>query len=665
MQTLKVRSLRLVNLKAWSCGLLAAASAPLDPKDFPAPIRVACVGDSITAGVGAPSGSAYPDQLRDLLKTGWEVKNFGVSGRTLLRKGDHPYWNENAFRDAKAFQPNVVIILLGANDTKPQNWKFVDEFAKDYGDLIAEFRNLPSKPRLYLGRPCPVPAPGNFGINEENVQKEIAIINGIAADQHLDIIDFHAVFESHADLLPDRVHPNADGYTLMAEAVYGTLTGKNPADIMTVASYFRSHAVLQRGVPVPVWGTGPDGAAVTVTFAGQTQKTTIAHHQWRVQLAPLAASATPATMTITGPTTTTIEDVLVGDVWLASGQSNMERQLGPRPPQKEILNWKEVAAAANYPLIRQFYVPQRFADKDAIDAKGRWSVCSPTTAPDFTAVGFFFAKELQPVINVPVGIIHSSWGGTCIETWISPTTIDTLGDAPKRDGKNQQAPSRLYHAMIAPLREVPITGVIWYQGESNNGRPAQYQTLMPALVADWRAFWKKPDMPFLYVQIAPYKSQSPEIREAQFLSLGKTTRTAMVVTADIGDANDIHPTNKAPVGARLALAARAIAYGEKLEYSGPLFQAAKADGATMVVSFTHLGGGLTVQGGGELKGFTIAGADKKFVPATARISGDTVIVSAPEITAPVAVRYGWANVPDVNLANQAGLPASPFRSDVP
>lgn len=221
-----VPSLALAILLLLPLSVIQAANAPIDPKAYAAPVKVACVGDSITAGAGGGKGKSYPDQLRALLGEGWNVANFGVSGRTLLRKGDHPYWKEAAFTKAKEFNPDVVIILLGANDTKPHNWKFVDEFAKDYADLIAEFAALPSKPRIYLGRPCPVPAPGNFGINEENVLKEIAIIDQLAAERKLDIIDFHAAFAGKEKLLPDRVHPNAEGYALMAATVQAALTGK-------------------------------------------------------------------------------------------------------------------------------------------------------------------------------------------------------------------------------------------------------------------------------------------------------------------------------------------------------------------------------------------------------------------------------------------------------
>ncbi|HLP77954.1 MAG TPA: sialate O-acetylesterase [Candidatus Paceibacterota bacterium] len=611
-------------------------------------------------------------------------------------------------------------------------------------------------------------------------------------------------------------------------------------------SLFNHNAVLQRNLPVPVWGTAKDGEKVTVEFAGQKVSTVAANGHWRVDLKPMKASAEPRTMTIAGDNIVTLTNVVVGDVWVASGQSNMERQLGLRGGQKPIEGWEAAAAAANYPEIRQYYVPQRTALSPSADANGSWSVCTPQTAPDFTAVGFFFARDLQPAIKVPVGILFSAWGGTVAEAWTSAGTLKTMPDFkatveameqvavnPKaaeekyradlaqwfsandagdrgnwasptlstdgwtqadvpgaidpnfdglvwfrkeielpagwatadatlrlgniddadttwvngiqvgamndwlaqRDyripknvlvagrnvivlrvldtggpggflGKPEQvrleasgdsapaavslasqwlsrksanlwrspaiprllnndpnSPTALYNAMIAPLQSFPIKGAIWYQGEANVGRERQYQTLFPTMISDWRQCWGGGEFPFLFVQIAPFNTMSPEIREAQLLTLKASPKTAMAVTADIGDANDIHPTRKAPVGARLALAARALAYGEKLEYSGPLYDGMKVADGKVVISFTHVGSGLMAKDG-ELKGFTIAGVDKKFVPAKAEIKGKTVVVWSDQVAKPEAVRYGWANVPDVNLFNKEGLPASPFRTDV-
>ena len=471
--------------------------------------------------------------------------------------------------------------------------------------------------------------------------------------------------------------------------------------------------VLQRERPVPVWGEAAPGEKVSVAFAGQTLTTAAdpAGH-WQVKLTPLQASTQSRELVVSAANALTVHDVLVGDVWVCSGQSNMERQLGLRNGQKPLDNWEKEVADANYPLIRHFAVARTPSDTPKTETAGKWDVCSPATVAQFTAVGYFFGRDLQQAIHVPIGLIHSSWGGSPAEKWISPEgmasdfpeglavqkkAVDEYGAAlekykaeeadlikkwgeaaaaakaagapePRKPGPPrdpllvQNQPSSLYQGMIAPLIPYAIRGVIWYQGESNVGRHQQYRTLFPAMIRDWRKHWGQGDFPFLFVQLAPYKGSSPELRDAQLYTWSATPNTAMVVITDLGDADNIHPTNKAPVGARLALAARALACGEKVEYSGPRFTALKIEGAKATLQFDHLGGGLVAKGG-DLRGFTITADGKTFVPATASVEGDSVVVTAPSVPAPVAVRYAWANVPDCNLYNRAGLPASPFRTD--
>jgi sialate O-acetylesterase len=429
---------------------------------------------------------------------------------------------------------------------------------------------------------------------------------------------------------------------------------------------FTDGAVLQRGQNVPIWGTANDGEKVTVEFAKQTVTTTARDGKWRVELKPLEAGG-PFTLKISGDNKVTVKDLLVGEVWLASGQSNMEWKFSASH------NSKEEAPKAKHPKIRMFTVAKATSLQPLDEVKGSWEECSPETVGKFSAVGYYFARDLHAELGVPVGVIHSSWGGTPAQAWTSAEGFDGHPElkgyadqlkATALPEKGQNFPAALYHAMIAPVVPYAMKGVIWYQGESNAQKSKEYQTLFPAMIADWRAKWKIGDFPFLYVQIAPFKGQPPEIREAQLLTLSNTKATAMTVTTDVGDANDIHPKQKEPVGHRLSLAARALAYGEKIEYSGPLFESMKTQRDKAALSFRHAGGGLVAKDG-ELKGFTLAGANGKFVPAKAEIQGDKVIVSAEGVNAPKAVRYGWENVPDVNLFNKEGLPASPFRTDLP
>lgn len=496
---------------------------------------------------------------------------------------------------------------------------------------------------------------------------------------------------------------------------------------------FTDGAVLQRGQDVPVWGSARDGEKVTVEFGTQKLTTTAKDGKWRVDLKPLTEGG-PFTMTLSGDNTVTVKNLLVGEVWICSGQSNMDFRFA------NCATAAEDAAKADFPQIRMFTVEKIPSLTPVAERAGSWVESSPQTVGRFSAVGYYFARDLYQKLGVPVGMIHTSWGGTPAQAWTSlegfgvdPELKDYLATAKKalenqpsdpaafqakvdqynaakktwdesvgnayqktlnqwkaasaqakkerkpqpprpapsspapvalaNPGSSPNFPTSLYNGMVAPLVPYAIKGVIWYQGESNAGNSKQYRTLFPAMIADWRAKWKSGDFPFLFVQIAPFNGQPPEIREAQFLTLAKSKNTAMAVTTDVGNATNIHPTAKAPVGARLALAARALAYGEKIEYSGPLYQFMTAQGDKITVSFTHVGGGLVAKGG-ELKGFTIAGADGKFVPAKAEIQGQNVIVSADAVSQPKAVRYGWANVPDVNLFNKEALPASPFRTDV-
>lgn len=470
---------------------------------------------------------------------------------------------------------------------------------------------------------------------------------------------------------------------------------------------FTEGAVLQRGQSLPVWGTARDGEKVTVEFAGQTASTTATGGKWSVSLKPLKEGG-PLTMTITGDNVISVKDILIGDVWLCSGQSNMHFQM------KSVENSAREIAAMDFPSVRFFTVKQQFALEPSGDAPGAWVPVTPATAADCSAVACYFGTALHREQGVPIGLIVSSVGGTRIESWMSEGTLAATGEssalvekwkkisseefekigAAYSDFQNQRdrihpeavraakakglpappapvapkirchdRPSALHNGMIAPLRPFAIRGASWYQGESNAGQPLPYQKLLPAMIADWRSVWGK-DLPFLFVQIAPHRSIHPTFREAQHRIWQSTPNTAMAVTTDVGNADNIHPTRKRPVGERLAVAARVLSYGEKITSSGPIFESMEINDARAVVSFEHLGGGLIVKGE-ALTGFTIAGEDGKFLPGTAMIEGEKVIISSAKISQPKAVRYNWVMMPEGNLFNRDGLPAAPFRSDQP
>jgi len=425
---------------------------------------------------------------------------------------------------------------------------------------------------------------------------------------------------------------------------------------------FSDNAVLQQKVKVPVWGTTDAKDTVTVSFAGQEVSATPADGKWKVELAPLAAGG-PHTMTIAqGSEKLELKNILVGEVWLCGGQSNMQWPLTQTDGGSEA-----IAHSAN-DQIRLITIPRERAPEPRQNVAARWLVAGPQTTGDFSAVGYYFGRDLQKKLGVPVGLISSNVGGTAAEEWISPQAAaakELEGTFTPPGGSSQ-----LYNAMIAPLAPYAIQGAIWYQGESNAGRAYHYQTLLPAMIKSWRDTFGGREFPFLIVQIAPYdkeRAYSPdtvwaEIRDAQLHVTKHVPNTALAVTIDVGDEQDIHPRKKEPVGARLALAARGVAYGEKLEYSGPQYESQSVEGNKIRLKFSHVGEGLEAKGG-QLVGFTVAGEDKKFHKAEAKIEGDTIVVSSGEVAKPVAVRYAWLANPEGNLWNKNGLPASPFRTD--
>jgi sialate O-acetylesterase len=473
--------------------------------------------------------------------------------------------------------------------------------------------------------------------------------------------------------------------------------------------------VLQQGRQVAIWGAADAGEQVTVSLGDQKASATAdSNGQWKVQLGPLAKSG-PLEMTVAGKNTLTIHNVLVGEVWVCSGQSNMEFALWNHGVFGGAKNMDQEVAAANYPLLRLFLVKRAVASKPQTDVEGQWVVASPETAGNFSAVGYFFGRDLHKAMKFPVGMIASSWGGTEAEAWTSdealaadpelktvadswrqriadfPHVLDqyerklgdwekaaeeaegggkiavAMPDAPKDPRSHPWRDSGLWNGMMAPISPYGIAGAIWYQGESNAEFAYQYRKVFSTMIQQWRSSWGEGDFPFLFVQLANYvPGNQPSdswavLRESQDKTLA-LPKTGMAVAIDIGESNDIHPKNKQEVGRRLALAAEGIAYDKKIEYKGPTYKSVRADAGALHVQFTHLGGGLVVHGS-SLLGFEIAGEDQQFFPAQAKIAGAEVVLSSAQVAKPVAARYAWANDPKCNLYSKAGLPAPPFRSD--
>jgi sialate O-acetylesterase len=471
---------------------------------------------------------------------------------------------------------------------------------------------------------------------------------------------------------------------------------------------FSDNMVLQQGKAVPVWGWADAGEGVTVGFLGQSASTTAgADGKWMVRLKPLKAGG-PFAFTVKGQNEIVLTNVLIGEVWICSGQSNMEWSL-----QRSFEPEEDIANSAN-PQLRLFHVPKLKSDVPVAEVNATWQVSGPDTVPNFSAVGYYFGRALQTAREVPVGMIHTSWGGSPAEVWMSEPALeasaeyrsDILGAYWKAKGLYDEAlanwtaakekadaageefsqrrprlpwkPAELYNGMVAPLLPYAIKGAIWYQGESNAGRAWQYRRLFADMIQNWRRDFGQGNFPFLAVQLAPWDknrkrsleeitaepvdSDWPELREAQDVAARTLPNVGIAVITDVGDKDDIHPTRKAPVGERLALAAEAIAYGGRETGLSPTYRKVEFEDGKAEVTFNHVKGALQCDGE-SLTGFAIAGADRKFVWANARIDGKKVEVWSDEVPEPVAVRFGWADYPVVNLFSAQGLPVSPFRTD--
>lgn len=477
---------------------------------------------------------------------------------------------------------------------------------------------------------------------------------------------------------------------------------------------FGSNMVLQRDQPVPVWGFAADQETVAVEISGQRKETVAdGNGTWSIMLDPLSVGG-PHSMTVSGRNSIVFTNIMVGEVWICSGQSNMTFEL------KKSTGANEVIDASRNSSIRLFTVKRVMSDTLLNDVQGSWKESAPEVSGDFSAVAYFFGKKLYDSIQVPIGLVHVSWGGTAAEAWMPRYVLEQDSDfapiirrwiedslkypaaikefneklpelmvqwnadstravllgralprkptAPRGPG-HRDTPCGQYNGMLHPIIPFAMRGVIWYQGEGNAARAHQYRRLFPALITTWRSLWKQGDFPFYYVQLPnldrqpePSKSGWAELREAQLMTLS-VPNTGMAVTIDEGDPKDLHPANKQPVGERLALIALAKTYGRNIRFAAPLVKEIQFIGTAARVTFEVNEGKLKIPKGKKIEGFTIAGDDKKFLPANAEIRGAQIVVTHPKIKKPVAVRYAWADNPRCNLYSEAGLPVSPFRSD--
>lgn len=667
-------------------------------------IKVACVGNSITYGTGVENRevNAYPVKLQQMLGDQYEVGNFGKPGATLLNKGHRPYVKQQEYKDALAFAGDIVVIHLGINDTDPRNWpNYRDEFIGDYRSLMNDFRKVNLNVRFLLARMTPLShRHPRFKSGTRDWHAEIQqAIETIARAEKVQLIDFHEPLYPYPYILKDAVHPDAEGAEILAKTVYEGITGKFGG--LQMSQMYSDNMVLQHGKRLTIQGKADAGEKVTVNIAGQKKKTIAGSNgMWQVLLEPLKAGG-PYTLTISTPNKELIYNkVLAGEVWLCSGQSNMEFYL----------NWaataKQDVPQATDDQIRLFDMKARWRT-DAVEwqasvldslnhlqyfTHAEWEVCSPETAGKFSAIAYYFGKMLQDSLNVPVGLICNAIGGSPTEAWIDRRTLEyefpaILRDWTKNDfiqdwvrgraalnvkkstdkfQRHPYEPCYLYESGILPLQQYPIKGVIWYQGESNAHNKDAHEKLFKLLVDSWRTNWNDAQLPFYYVQLSSINRPSwPWFRDSQRRLMADLEHVGMAVSSDKGDSLDVHPTQKLEIGERLARWALNKTYGyDKVVPSGPLYKSVSFVKGKAYVEFEYSKGLKPSVEGEKLRTFEIAGDDEIFYPAEAVVEGNQVKVWAKEVKEPKIVRYGWQPFTRANLVNEEGLPASTFRSDV-
>ena len=666
-------------------------------------IKVACVGNSITYGSGVANRevNAYPVKLQGMLGEEYEVGNFGKPGATLLNKGHRPYTQQQEYKDAIAFAGDIVVIHLGINDTDPRNWpNYQDEFIEDYRSLIKSFREANPKARFLIARMTPLSDRHwryESGTRDwhEQIQEAIACV---ARAEGIQMINFFEPLHPYPFILEDNIHPNAEGAEMLAKIVYGGITGDYGG--LQMSPYYTDNMVLQYGRQIELQGMANAGEKVSVSIAGQKHRATAdTDGKWTVALSPLKAGG-PYTLKIeAGKKKLVYKNVMAGEVWLCSGQSNMEFQLNQSATGKE-----DIPMAENR-NIRLFDMKARWRtnpvewDASVLDSLNhlqyfhdtQWTECTPQTAARFSAIAYHFGKMLQDSLQVPIGLICNAVGGSPTEAWVSRRMLEfefpaILRDWTKNDfiqdwvrGRAAQnirkskdkfqrhpyEPCYLFESAILPMQQFPIRGVIWYQGESNAHNIEAHEKLFERLVRSWRQYWEDEDMPFYYVQLSSLNRPSwPLFRDSQRRMLQDIDNSGMAVSTDKGNPTDVHPTEKREVGQRLAYWALNETYGfSNVVPSGPLYSDVEFKKGAAYVSFDYDEGLRPAKEGEELLTFEIAGEDRRFYPAKAVVEGNRVKVWSKEVKNPTIVRYGWQPYTKANLVNGAGLPASTFRSD--
>lgn len=667
--------------------------------------KVACIGNSVTFGYGLknPSTESYPSILQGLLGSNYEVGNFGHSGATLLQKGHKPYIKTEEYQKAMAFQPDIAIIHLGLNDTDPRNFpNFRDEFIPNYTQLIKDVKQSNPKAKVYICTLTPIfTGHSRFGTStydwynalQEKI-KEVAKIN------HVPLIDLNKHFRNRPDLITDEptLHPNKEGAKHLGETVYKYLTGNFGG--LKLADIFTDNLILQREQPIKIWGLANAATPIEVTLGNEKKATTSTFGgTWEVIFQPKSASEKPITLKVKNEKQQLIvKNILVGDVWLASGQSNMYF------PLKNSIGGDDFAKKEMKNKIRWMkYKPfEETDDKEWSEEtmkraneldffSGKWQENNPENAKDFSGIGYSFATSIQKEVGVPIGVIEMAVGGSPQISWISRTALEQdplfyqsfknwrnndfiMGWARSRASKNVKnansafqrhsyEPAFNFEAGISKINNFPIKGVIWYQGESDAENAELYKKLFPLFIKDWRQQWHE-DLPFYYVQLSGINRPSWNyFRDAQRILSQSIPNVYMAISSDLGDIKDVHPTDKIPIGKRLAKLALYHTYQKSIEISnGPLFKSAQQTQNQIIIDFDY-SKGLKTSDGSSLKGFKNFNQNYELIPANAVIKGNQIIITLPANTTVKSVVYAWEPFPGANLVNEANLPASTFKYD--
>ena len=710
-----------------------AISARVPKRIYLEKTRVACIGNSITFGykLEDPATESYPAQLQQMLGDDYLVGNFGKSSATLLRHGHLPYVAQEEWQKAKAFKGDIAVIHLGVNDTDPRNWPYYrDEFVSDYLAIIDTLRQQNPKCRVLVALLSPLTHNhSRFESGTQQWEQEIQeAIRTVARVGKAQLIDFHKPLYAYPQLITDAVHPNKEGATILARTAYQAILGNYGGLQMPIT--YSDNMVLQRGQELTIQGTANVGDKVTVRITrpdaaqGKTQKggkkgaqprrvralktevatasaTADANGHWEVKLAPQRAENNLTLTVSTDEKELIYNNVSFGEVWLCSGQSNMEFTLQEAATAK-----RDIPKATN-PDIRFFDMKARWRtnpivwDASALDsinhlkyfADTQWMVCSPATAKDFSAIAYYFGKMLQDSLQCAIGLICNAVGGSPTEAWVDRTSLDAqfpqimrnwtendfvqqwVRDRAKQNiskAENTAAqrhpydPCYLYESGIEPLAQFPVKGVLWYQGESNANNFTTHERLFKLLVNGWRANWNNRELPFYYVQLSSLNRPGwTWFRDSQRRLLQELPNVAMAVSSDMGDSLNVHPTRKQPIGERLARIALHNLYGyDNVVPSGPLVKSASLVGDGIVRLTFDYANHLTTADGKHPTTFEIAEEEGLYKPAEARIEGSTVVVMSAEVQHPRFVRYAWQPFTRANLVNGEQLPASTFRIEV-